>query len=169
MEPLKITVDPKYYPDIAKLFVTEMLEMKANGHPFRGLVNTDLYNVLHRLSAFKVAGGKILVFVQEQTREFAGALGYSILPVWWAKEGANIALVEEFVVGVYPGFGRIAGEFMKEHQKELGCSLIVSGNLLGRNPKMTENLYMRKLGFTFQQGTFCNVNEEVSQRAKTRT
>jgi hypothetical protein len=140
---------------IARAINRQMQLMQSFNHPFKDLVDLnspwDLMMLLDENEGLEV--------FLDSSGEPIGAIGFSKMPLWWAKEGSSV-LMEEFVVSLndsYVGFGRIAVRRLEELAKIHDCALIMSGNLLGTSPKQTENLYMKKAHFDFKYSHFLKV------------
>jgi hypothetical protein len=140
---------------IALAIRQQMIFMQMEDHPFKDLVNTR--SPLGFVEQLYEAEG-INLFVLPSGNP-VGAIGFSKVPLWWAKDGAHI-LVEEFVISLddsYVGFGRIAVRRLEELARLHDCFAIMSGNLLGVVPKQIENLYMKKANFNFHYKNFIKV------------
>nr|WP_320145671.1 hypothetical protein [uncultured Anaeromusa sp.] len=144
---------------VAELLTREIQRMQKQGHPLSSLVDPE--STLSFLRAIRKLGGVVVSFVEyrpnSQTAVLAGALGYTIVPLWWSGQKNLKALNEEFVIGRVPGFGRFAVEYMEQMAKTSGASVVIAGNFLGCNPVMTKNLYVGKMGFQLQTNNFIKV------------
>lgn len=132
----------------------QMKKMKEEGHPFKDVVNLD--SVFHFVKALADTGG--INAYKDSEGKLAGALGFSVQPVWWTKD--KLCLVEEFVLCLspeYKGFGRVALERLHFLADLFKCDMIMTGNLLGTTPKMTENLYVHKGKFQVQYKHFIKI------------
>jgi len=125
--------------------------MKEAGHPLGPLVNTKHMEkylmLLHQQGKFKAW--------EDSDGKFMGSVGCSITPLWWTD--GEFGLNEEFVIGVSPGFGRIALAYFESVAHEFDCALISAGNTLGMLPQQTVNMYMRKGKYDLNVNNFIKV------------
>jgi len=141
----------KYLEDTAKLIEKQVDLMIAEGSPLSGIVNLCyLRDYLYKVYCH----GRITSF-EDAEGNFIGTVGSSFAEMWWAQK--SVCLVEEFVVGNCSGFGRIALRYLDRVAKETNCKVISSGNFLGTQPKMIENMYMKHGKFDLVRQNFIKV------------
>lgn len=145
-----------FLSEIAGAISSQMYKMMEAGHPFKAIV--DPLSSIRYIKALNEAQG-VNVYVSVKTGKPVGAVGFSVVPVWWSK-GNKPLLVEEFVISLdnsIQGFGRLAVKRLEYIASLFDCQLIMSGNLLGTTQKQTENLYMKKSGFQLNYQHFVKV------------
>jgi len=135
--------------------VMQLERMAASGHPLGVVVFPP--NVLPFLTALNEAG-QLQGFTSRTTGELIGIIGYSFEPVWWTN--GECCLKEQMVVCVDPechGFGRVALAWLEVQAEVNNCGIIETGSAFSENPRLLENLYVRKGGYQFSYPNFVKV------------
>jgi hypothetical protein len=149
------------YPDPLSFFGDRIIILAAlqevlkrhreQGHPLADVVvdkiaHEWLLRLLRESSVVACRSGPDLI----------GIICYSIEPF---DLGTCQCLTEHLVLATddSAGFGRVAVEILEKIAKEQHCKMIVSGNALSLNQKLTENLYTRKGSFLFSHQNFIKV------------
>ncbi|GBG55165.1 hypothetical protein SPFL3102_03573 [Sporomusaceae bacterium FL31] len=138
---------------IINAFLKILETHRAEGHPLAPLVSDT--KALEWLNT--VFNESSLVACRDaSSSELVGVVVYAIRPFEW---GACNCLEERLVlsIGNSFGFGRIALEVLEKIAQEQNCKLIVSGNALSTDQKLTENLYTRKGSYLFSHKSFLKV------------
>ena len=135
-----IEVDPndeKTLDYIASKVYHEIRELRSKP----GKTFADFGSIFYSL--YWVAEAKHLILFKDSKGHNVGVLAFDIVTPWYTR---YTCLSEIFVLGldpVFPGFGRVAVDYMLKRAKALGCSLMETGASMTDNPKMIENLYKR--------------------------
>lgn len=146
---------PPELQQVAFAYSLQMQEMQSYDHPLGSVAFPhNSYILLEALNE----RGQLEAWIDKWNGAVVAVLGYSVQDVWWTN--GKKALVEETVKAISTnirGFGRVALERLEELAKINDCAMIISGNIISQDQKLTENLYRKRGGFQFEYKQFIKV------------
>lgn len=138
---------PEELMDIASKYYHHILSFQAKGHPLIPLASTVSFASIYRNLETASNNGTLETYVVGQT--IIGILGYTVSTPWWSDRKYLEEMCTFTIDDRFCGFGRIALQRLDELAIENDCAFIATGNALGGDSKMIENLYLRKGKFHY--------------------
>lgn len=140
---------------IASTIYNGILEAGVKGHPLQPLAPFVSFDKIYQ--HIRIANNSGYLEVYAVGDHIVGIIMYDFGSPWWAdvyclKEMSVYAIDPEFV-----GFGRIAIKRLEELAIENDCTLIETGSAICLDPKMVENLYMKKGKYQFSYPNYIRI------------
>ena len=143
---------------VSKMY-NHMSTQGEQGNPLFPLVDqAGLYRWVQQLDN----QGKLNAYIYGDGH-LVGALAFDVVALPWCN---HKCLQEVFVYGIsesFYGFGRVAGERLKELAIEHDCSIISSGSAVNNEHGKTTNLYMNKLNYDFSFPCFVKLLRNINE------
>lgn len=119
------------------------MELKESNHPFSKYAH---YPTMKANIKQMVEDEELVVFETKKDKKAVGVISAKFERPWFVN---GTCLCESFVLCLDPsfyGFGRVAGNWLKKAAKIGGASFVYVGSDISDNPKIIENIAVKKMG-----------------------